>query len=60
MSFPEPPAELWGLWTGKAWVRAIDCAGDPLCVYKSEADAIEGQLATAKLYGFESVPVRIK
>lgn len=59
LSVPKLPKQLWGLWTGKTWVRAIDCAGDPVCAYASQQDAECGRASAKDMYDIDSVVVLI-
>lgn len=44
----------YGLWIidskKPGWVRAIDCAGDPILAYSTEWEAIQGRDAHETLY----------
>ena len=58
------PRQLWGLWgtnddDSTFWVRAIDCAGDPILCYQTLADALDGAKHHVATYDIMCEPVQL-
>lgn len=58
------PRQLWGLWgtnddDSTFWVRAIDCAGDPILCYQTLPEALAGAMYHAAEYDILCEPVQL-
>ena len=63
VALPSPdkvPASLWMLWTGDAWVRALDGRTDDYLAYADGGQAILGMVHQKQVYDIDCIPVRVK